>query len=888
MPRAINQPPAHLADQLLEREADLRALSESLEAVRAGGGGRMVLLAGEAGVGKTALLRRFHEELHERTQLLWGTCDALATPEPLGPFFDVADAVGGQLAALVSSTARPHEVATTLIHELNERGRREPQVVVLEDVHWADEASLDVVRLLGRRLDRAQALIVVSYRDGELSSTHPLRMLLGELGAERGVSRIEVQALSYDAVARLAEPYAMDDRDLYRKTDGNPFFVVEALASGAEEIPRTVRDAVLARAGRLSPKARGVLEVVSVSPSGMEVWLLEALAGEDVDRLEECLASGMLASLSGGVAFRHELARLALEGEISPDRRVALNRSALIALAGPPGGPPDPGRLAHHAEIAGDADAVLRFAPAAAERAASLGAHREAAEHYKRALRFSDGLDAEARAALLARHAQACHVVDSPAEAIDALGKAIEYARTVEDRRMEGNLLVNLAMALWPTGRVADAHAAGADALAVLETLPPGRELAMATSLISALCMDSDELEASIAWGARAIELAEVAGEVEPLVNSRIYVGTAALLGGDEQGLAELESAIELAEHAGLEDRVGNAYTNLAAGTVRSRSYAIAADRLLAGIDYCSERGLESDRRHLLAYRARMELDLGHWAEATETADLALREHSNSALVRIVPLVVHGLVRARQGHPDVWGPLDEANAMARPTGSLQHIGPVAAARAEAAWLEGRVVEVAPETEDALGLALEGRSGWVIGELGAWRRRAAIAEDLPEVGGPFGQELAGDWAGAAARWGELGCPYDAALALGEAGEDEALRTALAKLQELGARSAGQVLSRRLRERGARQVPRGPRSSTNSNPAGLTARELEVLELVAQGLRNSEIAERLFVSEKTAGHHVSAILRKLDVRSRTEAGAEATRLGIFGSGSSGSQT
>jgi DNA-binding CsgD family transcriptional regulator/tetratricopeptide (TPR) repeat protein len=888
MPRAINQPPAHPADQLLEREADLRALSESLDAVRAGGGGRMVLLAGEAGVGKTALLRRFQEELHERTRLLWGTCDALATPEPLGPFFDVADAVGGQLAALVSSTARPHEVATTLIHELNERGRREPQVVVLEDVHWADEASLDVVRLLGRRLDRARALIVVSYRDGELSSTHPLRMLLGELGGERGVSRIELRALSEEAVTSLAEPYAMDDRDLYRKTGGNPFFVVEALASGAGEIPRTVRDAVLARAGRLSPEARRVLGAVSVSPAGTDVWLLEALAGEGVDRLEECLASGMLASTPGSVAFRHELARLAVEGALAPDRRVALNRGALAALANPPGGSPDPGRLAHHAEVAGDPDAVLRFAPAAAERATALGAHREAAEHYARALRFGDGLEPDARAALLARHAQACHVVDSPAEAIEALEKAIEHARTVEDRRMEGELLVHLGRALWPTGRVAEAHAAGAEALAVLDTVPAGRELAMACSLLSALCMDSEELDASLAWGARAVELCEGSGETESLVNARIYLGTASLLGGDEQGLSELESAIELAESAGLEDRVGTAYTNLAWATVRTRAYDIAADRLLAGVEYSSERGLESDRRHLLAYRARMELDLGNWSQATETAASVLREHSTSVVARIVPLIVQGLARARQGDPDVWEPLDEADELARPTESLQHIGPTAAARAEAAWLEGRIADVAAETEYALALALDRRSAWALGELAVWRRRSGVAEDLPEVDGPFGQELAGDWAGAAARWEQLGCPYDAALTLAQSKDDEALRTSLTKLQQMGATGAGQVVSRRMRERGARQVPRGPRSSTKSNPAGLTAREIEVLELVAQGLRNSEIAQRLFLSEKTAGHHVSAILRKLDVRSRTEAGAEAARLGIFGSGPSGSQT
>jgi DNA-binding CsgD family transcriptional regulator/tetratricopeptide (TPR) repeat protein len=867
------------AGDLLERKADLHALIEGRNAVRKHGSGRLVLLAGEAGVGKTALLREFQAGLDGRTRVLWGTCDPLSTPEPLGPFFDVADAVGGQLAALVSSVARPHEVATALLQVMNERGRREPQVIVLEDVHWADEATLDVVRLLGRRLDRAPALIVVSYRDGELSSTHPLRLVLGELGAEPGVTRIELRPLSRDAVASLAEPYAIDDSDLYRKTGGNPFFVVEALASGEDAIPPTVRDAVLARAARLSPEGRRVLEVVSISPSGTEVWLLKTLAGDAIDRLEECLASGMLTSLRGGVAFRHELARLAVEGEIPPDRRVALNRAAMEALAEPPGSNPDPGRLAHHAELAGAAEAVLQYAPAAAERATALGAHREAADHFERALRFSDGLDADALAVLRARHAQACHVVDSSREAIAALGQAIDHARDIEDRLMEGRLLVYLAMALWPAGRIADAHEAGADALAVLDTCPPGRELAMATSLISALCMDADELEAALAWGARAVELHEGSGELEPLVNARIYTGTAALLGGDERGIAELDAAIELADRGGLEDRVGNAYGNLASAIVRTRAYAHAGDRIAVGLDYCSERGLESDRRHLLAYRARMELDLGKWTQAAETAALALREHSTAVIVHIVSLLVQGLVRARKGQPGVWEALDPAAELSRPTESLQHIAPVAAARAEAAWLEGRLADVAAETDDALELALAHRAGWAIGEIGVWRRRAAIAEELPAIEGPFGRELAGDWAAASALWEGIGCDYEAALAPVTTDDDDALRVALGRLQELGAKPASQIVSRRLREHGARQVPRGPRPSTKSNPAGITAREVEVLELVAQGLRNAEIAQRLFLSEKTVGHHVSSILRKLDVRSRTEVGPAAGRLGLI---------
>jgi predicted ATPase len=179
MPRARQEPSVSAVgarDDLLERSQHLSALDAALNDVIAESTGRLVLIGGEAGVGKTSLLREFCGRSPESVRVLWGACEALLTPGPLGPLFDVAEVTRGELEELVSTGARPHEVTSALLREI---GSRRATVLVLEDLHWADEATLDVVQLLGRKVETVSTLVLASYRDDELDSGHPLRVVLG-------------------------------------------------------------------------------------------------------------------------------------------------------------------------------------------------------------------------------------------------------------------------------------------------------------------------------------------------------------------------------------------------------------------------------------------------------------------------------------------------------------------------------------------------------------------------------------------------------------------------------------------------------------------------------------------------------------------------------------
>ena len=863
---------------LLEREIYLDALNSGFAGV-AQGRGCIALVSGEAGIGKTALIQEFTAQRREAARVYWGGCEALFTPHPLAPLHDIARQAGGGLPAVIAAASNRDLIFHATIDHLTQGLKA--TIVVVEDVHWADEATLDLIKFLGRRMQHLPVMLVISYRDDEVGAHHPLRSVIGDLPVSL-LRRLSLPSLSEGAVQTMALRVGRQAADLCKVTGGNPFFVTEALAVAAHEVPATVRDAVLARISRLSDAARRVANLAALAPGKLEFWLLDAIVAPDACEVEECLAAGMVAR-DDAIAFRHDLARHAVEESLGVPVRQRLHARILGALQAHATAAKQTARLVHHADRAGDSAAVLRFAPAAADEALSLGAHRQVAAHLATAFGHAATLSAEEKALLLDRLSYEYYLTGQIAEALNARESSLELWKGVGDRYKEGDCLRWLSRLAWFTTDKAAADRYAAMAIAILEPLVHGRELAMAYSNLSQLHMLADESAEALLAGDKALALARTLGDTEIESHVLNNVGTAKLVIRDSSGRADLERSLALALAGGFHEHAARAYGNMATSAARARDFDRARRYFSEGIAYCEERDLYSWVRYMTASRAETLLAQGEWDAAAQAAELISQDIEIAAVARIPALIVLARVRLRRGDPGVSKTLNEAARLAFASGELQRIAPVVAARAEAAWIEGTLADSLDEIRRGYAMTRKISDGWMQGELAFWLWRAGCPEEATEhIARPWALQIAGDWQAAAAAWEAINCPYERALALADSKDENAVRSALQIFESLGAAPMAGITRRTLRERGVRNIPRGSQERTKKNPHQLTQRQLQVLALLAEGCSNAEIARRLFVSEKTIDHHVSAVLEKLQVRSRGEAAAVANRLGLGVSG------
>jgi DNA-binding CsgD family transcriptional regulator/tetratricopeptide (TPR) repeat protein len=857
--------------ELWERSEALNLLGDLLrESVN---GGRIALGAGEAGIGKSALVMEFARRSGHRARVLWGACDRLVTPRALGPLHDIGHQIGGRLAARLRTAAPQEEIFAAFLDELSARARS-PQVVVVEDVHWADEATLDWLAFLGRRIDRLSALLFVTYRNDEVGPDHPLRGVLAAL-PHAVVRRVPIEPLSQNCVTEQAGRAGRDGGSVYQLAGGNPLLVTELLkASEGQPVPGAVQDLILDRIRALPPRARDLVQLVAVVPTRAD----RPLISDAPEQVDVCIAAGVLVPAGDGVSFRHELFRSAVEDSLSPVRRAELHLRVLRVLAKMPDA--DPGRLAHHAWLAGDQEAVLRFGRIAGGAAARQGAHREATKHYRAAAAHGERLSELEQADLFERYAEEAHLVGSNEEALQARQRALALRERLGQPERTAENLRWISQLAWWTGRMAEMREAADRALEVLAGLPPSKELAMAYVAQAQLQFRVNDLAESAAWAERAVDLARQLGEGEIALHASITRDTAKLAAGDLAAWASLEETHQSARHAGFVDPAARALGSLATVVADELArYAEAEELIERSLEYSAKHNLDGLYLPILGARARLRVERGDWRGALSDAESVLALGGVTGPSAVQALVARGRILAARGEPNALSDLDQAARAAEGLGDVSMLVPVADARSE--WfLWGGDADRAQQ-EARQGLELAGRNGgppFVVGRL-AWRLwRAGGTDDWPDMmAEPYQMMIRGEWAGAAAEWAARGASYLLIDALA-AGDETSGAEALRLLDGLDAIQAARHVRAQLRKRGFSHLPRGPRRATTANIAGLTPRQAEVLSLVEQGLSNAEIAARLTLSPKTVDHHVSALLDKLGVASRGQAAAVAHRLNL----------
>ena len=852
------------AGSLFEREDQLAALEKAVKATSELG--TVVLVSGEAGHGKTSLVNTVLRTLDHRYRVLRASCEPVGIPAAFAPLFDLLDVLPDELARdLKAGGGRPAVYAGMLDLIKNDR-----IVLLLEDLHWSDEATMGLVRYLGRRIEATNSSLIVTYRSEELESNPQLRLVIADLGPS--AIRIEVPALTLAGVSQMARDLDLDAGALHQATLGNPFFVEEVIRHPHHDLPPTVQNAVLANAGHLPKTAREFLNLVALSHDGVDLTFAESLHAKASTDLDLALQRRLIMMSNDRVACRHELIRESLAQAIPEATKRRLHRQLLANLEAKVGESPDIARLAYHSIGAGDTGKSLTYSLQAARGTAQAGAHRQAAHHYDNALRHPHGTTSEILSEMLLDAAWEFCLINDFDRARNLARERIALAPSeLETSRA-------WAWLAFYESRQNDLDAAKEAAGIAIEGLrnhPVSEELAVALGVAAWVDLAEGHWARAIELGDETERVAQAAGATHVAIYGATTAGTARSVLSDPRGKVQIEEAARMGVEMKLGEFTARAMNNRG-GVALSRGRLEEArhwfDQM---IEYSAANELDAWYIAGVATRAFINVMSGRWQDAD--TDLEVVTGQKTCLqTEVEVLVTAATLRSRRADPRSAESIE--SVLTRVVGSRDHdimaMGCVLAL--QGAWMGFGSVQAAQELYVRF-LAGCDLDPVLRSRLGFWARRLDFDPPEGAMAGPVGLEWNGQIAEAADAWEQLGFPVETAItrALVPNANFEAV---FGDLRRMGAEGVIRGLRRELERRGVKHIPRGERATTRNNPGGLTAREAEVLALIAAGHSNAAIANELFITEKTAGHHVSAVLAKLGVKSRVQAATLAVTNGL----------
>lgn len=873
-----------MQSSFLERDQAMNVLHSAIAKASAGVGSN-VLISGEAGIGKSTLVDQFVKLRRDRCQILIGGCETLTTPRPLGPLCDVASLLGDAFQRLFHEEASPARIFQELVVALSRS--TQPTILVFEDVHWADYATLDLIKFLSRRSAQLPLVFVMTYRLEEVSRSHPLRAVLGDMPIEAS-SRINLLPLSRGAVDEICRRAEVKHATLFEVTLGNPFLV--SVFVDAAQRPQTnplasIRDVVQARISRLSEDSQRLCELVSVVPGSVEISVLQTaceslISSNFIDSVDQCLISGLLELHDKTIGFKHEISRRVVETNLQPVTTKILNDAVYQALLAVPD--VSFARLVHHASKAQLHSQVATLAPQAADQARRLGARLEALTNYRHALDFLDLLPTKTQAEVLEGWAVETAAMTWPDQRVfEALHRAVSLWKSLGETERAGGALRWLAFGFWIFGKRKEGTKFLEEALSLLESIPPTATLAVTYSLRIKLYMADSDYPQAIATGQRALSISQSLKAEEAMAQSMTYLGTAMLRAQQLEGKKLLVDGIALGREKGYFKSTSDAYHNLVEALLKQGMLLEAEQSCAEGLNYSGQ--FDISTTYLYGLESQIQCQRGRYDQAEKTARKAIETlPGGSDFVRRPALTGLGIALSRAGRDGALETLRELLNCNINLDFTQDILPATAALTEALAFAGKFEEAREVLTKGWGLRGRESNPWMIGALLIWAERLNLtlhgdhAADI-SLAKPFEFELKGQHRAAADCWGAIGAPFEQAVALMRCEPSDVLR-AIDIFDEISAAPALNYARMHAKALGLRGVKRGPYGASRGNPVGLTAREMQILQLICSGLSNSLIATKLQRSERTIEHHVSSILSKAGANTRSALMAWAFRAQI----------